>query len=319
MKADNTPQGAAAPTQNPEYIHLEGGRHAILMLHGLSGTAFEVMPVAKLLHQQGYTVRIPVLPGHRSSVSQLSATTWRDWYGAAEKHFEELSAGYERVSVAGLCMGAVLALLLAAEKGKRVASLVTMSTTLAYDGWSIPWYSFLLPLVLYTPLKHLWSYREGGSYGIKNAAVRRRVAAKMSDKSTVAYGRTPANSIREMLALVRAAKRRLGEIAAPTLIVHAAQDEVASPRNADYIERNIGAGYVEKLILDDCYHMITIDNQRDLVAAEVARFIAAQAPAPSARSPGAAAPWAREPVLWLDGLQRLLPRAGGMRKPLAGA
>lgn len=257
-------------------IHLAGGRHAVLMLHGLSGTAFEVMHVAKGLNRQGYTVRIPVLPGHRASVSELSSTTWQDWYDAAEKHFEELSRSYDAVSVAGLCMGAVLSLRLAAEKKERVASLVLMSTTLAYDGWSIPWYSFLLPLVLHTPLKHLWSYKEGGSYGIKNEAMRKRVSAKMSDKSSVAYAKTPANSIREMLGLVKATKPRLAEISAPALILHAAQDEVASPKNAEYLQRHLGSAHIEKMILDDCYHMITIDNQRDLVAAEANRFIAAQ-------------------------------------------
>src|ERR1017187_3692620 len=77
---------------------LAGGEHAVLMLHGLSGTAFEVMSVAKVLNQQGYTVRIPVLPGHRTSVSDLSNTTWKDWYNAAENHFEELSRKYKTVS-----------------------------------------------------------------------------------------------------------------------------------------------------------------------------------------------------------------------------
>ena len=276
MNANNMHQTNLSVVSGADCIHLAGGQHAVLMLHGLSGSAFEVMHVAKELNRQGYTVHIPVLPGHRTSVSDLSATTWQDWYRVAEKHFEELSRSYESVSVAGLCMGAVLSLRLAAEKKGRVASLVLMSTTLAYDGWAIPWYSFLLPLVLYTPLKYLWSYKEGGSYGIKNDAMRKRVSAKMNDKSSVAYPQTPANSIREMLGLVKATKPRLAEISAPTLILHAAQDEVASPKNAEYIEQHLGSAHIEKKILDDCYHMITIDNQRNLVAAEAARFITAQ-------------------------------------------
>jgi carboxylesterase len=170
-------------------------------------------------------------------------------------------------------MGAVLSLRLAAEKQGRVKSLVLMSTTLAYDGWAIPWYRFLLPLALYTPLKYFWSYREGGSFGVKNEAIRRRVSAMMNDKSSVAYARTPANSIREMLGLIKATKYRLSEISSPTLILHAAEDEVASPGNAEFIEQNLGAVHIEKKILDNCYHLITIDNQRNLVAAEVARFI----------------------------------------------
>lgn len=262
--------------QGSDCFKLVGGEHAVLMLHGLSGTAFEVMHVAKELNKQGYTVCIPVLPGHRTSVIELSATTWKDWYLAAEMHFEELSRNYKTVSVAGLCMGAVLSLRLAAEKKERVNSLVLMSTTLAYDGWAIPWYSFLLPLVLYTPLKYIWSYKEGGAYGVKNEAMRRRISSKMNDKSSVAYSETPANSIREMLGLIRSTKSRLGEISAPTLILHAAQDEVASPRNADYIEQHLGSAHVEKKILDDCYHMITIDNQRHIVARDAAEFITAQ-------------------------------------------
>ena len=252
---------------------LAGGEHAVLMLHGLSGTAFEVMSVAKALNRHGYTVRIPVLPGHRTSVSDLSNTTWKDWYNAAENHFEELSRKYKTVSVAGLCMGAVLSLRLAAEKQGRVKSLILMSTTLAYDGWAIPWYRFLLPLALYTPLKYFWSYKEAGSFGVKNEAIRRRVSSMMNDKSSVAYSRTPADSIREMLGLIKATKHRLSEISSPTLILHAAEDEVASPKNAEFIEQNLGAAHIEKIILDNCYHLITIDNQRNLVAAEAARFI----------------------------------------------
>ncbi|TDR73891.1 alpha/beta hydrolase [Paludibacterium purpuratum] len=267
-----------------DFIQLDGGPHAVLLLHGLAGSAFEVMHVAKSLNQQGYTVRIPILPGHRRTVADLAATTWHDWYAAAEKHFETLSASHQRVSVSGLCMGSLLSLQLAARKRHRVASVVAMSTTLAYDGSSIPWYSFLLPLVLYTPLKHLWSYKEGGNFGIKHKGMRKRMSAKMGEKSRVAYNRTPADSIREMRGLMRSTRNCLGQITAPTLILHAREDNVASPRNADYLERHLGSTHIEKIILDDCYHVITVDKQKSLVACEAGRFIAERAQAATSPS-----------------------------------
>ncbi|BEV71111.1 MULTISPECIES: carboxylesterase [unclassified Paludibacterium] len=259
-----------------DFIHLEGGRHAILMLHGLSGSATEVMYVAKQLNRRGYTVRIPILPGHQTSVRDLANTTWQAWYQTAENHFEALAENYARVSVSGLCMGSVLALYLASQKRERVTSVIAMSTTLAYDGYSMPWYSFLLPLVLYTPLKHVWSYKEGGNYGVKNPTIRKRVASTMAKTSTTFYDRTPATSVLEMRRMIRATKQRLGKVTAPALILHAQEDEVASVRNADYLERHLGSSYTRKVILDDCYHLITVDNQRALVAEEAARFLSQQ-------------------------------------------
>ncbi|MBV8045847.1 MAG: alpha/beta fold hydrolase [Paludibacterium sp.] len=264
------------PVQAEDCIHLEGGRHAVLLLHGLSGSATEVMFVAKHLNRCGYTVRVPILPGHQTSVRDLANTAWQDWYRTAEAHFEQLSKRYARVSVSGLCMGSVLSLYLASQKGERVASVIAMSTTLAYDGYSMPWYSFLLPLVLYTPLKHVWSYKEGGNYGVKNPTVRRRVANAMAQKSKTFYDRTPATSVLEMRRLIRATKKRLPLISAPALILHAQEDEVASVRNADYLERHLGSAYTRKVVLDDCYHLITVDNQRDVVADEAVKFLSQQ-------------------------------------------
>ncbi|TDR73884.1 alpha/beta hydrolase [Paludibacterium purpuratum] len=274
--AEVTSETVDSLLQAEDHIHLEGGRHAVLLLHGLSGSATEVMYVAKQLNRRGFTVRIPILPGHQTSVHDLANTAWHDWYATAEAHFEQLSANYARVSVSGLCMGSVLSLYLASQKRERVTSVIAMSTTLAYDGYSVPWYSFLLPLVLYTPLKHFWSYKEGGNYGVKNPAIRKRVANSMGKKSTAFYDRTPATSVLEMRRLIRATKKQLAQVVAPALILHAQEDEVASVSNADYLERHLGSLYTRKIILDDCYHLITVDNQRAQVADEAVKFLSQQ-------------------------------------------
>ena len=59
-------------------------------------------------------------------------------------------------------------------------------------------------------------------------------------------------------------RRKLSEINTPTLILHPRQDDVASLRNAMEIQKKM-SGLVELVVLEDSYHMITLDKQRHVV------------------------------------------------------
>jgi carboxylesterase len=59
----------------------------------------------------------------------------------------------------------------------------------------------------------------------------------------------------------------------PTLIVHPRQDDIASLKNAHYLQANLG-GLVDTLVLDNSYHMVTLDQQRHIVAERTAGFVA---------------------------------------------
>ena len=265
------------PGMSQTYEKLGSSGHAVLLIHGLSGSPFEVMYLAKKLNAAGYTVRVPLLPGHGENVGRLSGKRWQAWYEEVSAHFEDLSSKYKTVSVAGLCMGAVLALHLAAEKGARVRALSVMATTLFFDGWALPWYKFLMPLATHTPLKHFMSFKEREPFGVKNERLRERVAAGMKqDGSGIAYSKMPMTSVREMQKLIAATKMGLHKIKTPTIILHAEEDDVASLRNADYLERYLGAAKVRRVTLRDSYHLITVDNDRDQVARETVAFFVHQ-------------------------------------------
>jgi len=60
-------------------------------------------------------------------------------------------------------------------------------------------------------------------------------------------------------------------VGVPALVLQARDDDVTSPRNAEYVARHLG-GPVRLEYLDDCYHMITIDQQRDAVIRLSAEF-----------------------------------------------
>jgi len=258
-------------------IELSGGRHAVLALHGLLGNPLEMQYLGKQLQRAGYTVVIPLIPGYGYSSGQSESyrtTRSERWFEEVLRHFDRLKAEYDTVSVTGLCIGAVLALRLAIERGEEVAALSLLATTLAYDGWSIPKYRFLLPLAYYTPARYLYSYQERYPYGLKNENLRRWIEREMkvSGSSAAGASRLSAEGIFQAQRLIRQVRRQLDQVHAPALIIHATEDDVASPKSADLVERSISSPVRRKVMLHDSYHIITLDNEKELVAAETLEF-----------------------------------------------
>jgi carboxylesterase len=145
-----------------------------------------------------------------------------------------------------------------------------MSTTIKYDGSGLPWYK-IFNFLTYTPLKHVLSCADTKTYGIKNSRLRSMVAKGLKNNS-IAYSSYPGVTICQINKLARVVMSELSNIISPTIILHSREDDTASIKNADIVEEHIGAKVIRKVILDDCYHMITIDNQRDAVAKEIITF-----------------------------------------------
>ena len=94
------------------------GKAGVLLVHGLTGTPTEMKQFGKVIARQGFTVACPELAGHCDSIEALTATKWHDWYHSIEAAFDALKEECEHVFIAGLSMGALIALLVAAKKKK---------------------------------------------------------------------------------------------------------------------------------------------------------------------------------------------------------
>ena len=250
--------------------------HAVLLLHGLLGSPLEMQYLAKRFHQAGFATRSPHITGYGygDHHDAYAVGTWRQWRAQVLDQFDQLSSQHRSVSVCGLCIGAVLALNLAAERRSKVSALSLLATTLAFDGWSIPWYRHLAPIAYYTPLRYMYSYREREPYGVKNAALRRWIAREMSDKNTSIAGaaRMPMTGIYQTHKLIQHVRGIVPEVNVPTLVMHAREDDVASMKSAKFVVENIGSSDVHLMLLHDSYHMISLDNEKHIVAEETIRF-----------------------------------------------
>src|SRR6516164_1938423 len=254
------------------------GRTGFLLIHGLGGTPVELKFVAKGLARRGFFVHCCQLAGHCGTEEDLIATTWQDWYASVVTAFDELRAQCDTVVVGGLSMGGVLALHLAAQRPDDVHGLALYAPTLWYDGWATPWYRFVLRLCMLTRLgqygiSRLYRFVETHPYGIKDPAIRAVVVAAMRSGDSTAAGImvTPGEAVRQLCLLVDQVKPRLSAIKTPALVIQAREDDLSSLRNAEYLQRHLG-GLVDTLILDDSYHIVTVDRQRDLLIESTVAF-----------------------------------------------
>ncbi|WP_423599988.1 alpha/beta hydrolase [Roseateles sp. MS654] len=275
----------------------QNARTGVMLIHGLSGAPNEMRILARGLNAAGYTVYAVELAGHCGSMDDLLMSRWSQWLDSARQGADRLAGLVDRVVVGGLSMGAVLALALATERPRQISAVLALSTTFKHDGWSMPAYtrlSFLLPLLRVLGIGRRRQFMELPPFGIKDDALRDRVVGQMNAGDSTAAG-LPGNpwwSIAELQKLSAYVQRRLGLIRSPCLVVHARDDDIASTRNALTITRGVTKAPVELLLLNDSYHMITIDRERRKVIARCVAFLEGLG---AARPTGPATALARAP------------------------
>ena len=254
------------------------GADAVLLIHGLTGTPAEMRHLARKLRRKGFSVMVPQLAGHCGSIKELKRSSWQDWYASVDAAFRYLSDRHHKVFVSGLSMGALLGLELAAQHGERVAGLGLLSPTFFYDGWNMPKFRrSLLPLAFMTPLKHFLYWREVAPYGIKCERTRAMVHAVLENRDAqaaekVGIFKTPLVTVHESSKLISRVTESLPRVQSPVLVVHSTEDDMASTRNVDFVTHRIASSDVETWLIDDTYHVLTLDRRKDDVADRVGDF-----------------------------------------------
>jgi len=230
-----------------------GGDDGVLVLHGFTGSPQSMRGLAEAFAAAGFTVELPRLPGHGTSLEDMTTTSWDDWSRAAEEAYEELAARSRHVVVAGLSMGGTLALWLAS-RHPEIAAIVLVNA-----------------LADPTPLADVRAAAEGAlAEGVRFLP---GIGSDIADPAAheVAYEGVPAACLVSLVDATRELAPRLGEIRMPALVFHALQDHVVARGSRDLLESSLG-GPVEVVELERSYHVATLDYDREEIERRAVEF-----------------------------------------------
>lgn len=271
--------------QDSSYF-LPGNQNGVLLIHGLTGTPNEMRILAKGLNKAGFTVYAMQLAGHCGDEADLCKTTWQDWYKSVEDAADFLATKTNNIFVAGLSMGALLSLKLAADRPHQIKGVGVLGITFSYDGWSMPFWAkklfFLLVWLKKLGLFQKTSFIEKPPYGLKDERIRATVSASMfsGDSAAAGLAGNPFPALAEMQLLAKITYDLLPSVTSPCLIMHSGHDDIANiDTNARVVERKVNAP-TKLVVLNDSYHLITIDRQRREVIKECVAFFNEQLPPP---------------------------------------
>ena len=246
-----------------EFIHENKCKRAVLLFHGMTGSPYEMKKMGKALFDADFDVFCYCLPGHGTSPINIKTVRWENWYDDSVLHYKELTQKYDEVYLGGLCLGAVLAIAIAQEY-QNVRGIVSLSTTLFLDGWTIPWYNFFMPIGVHTILRYYYSFPEREPYGLKNETLRKKIAA-LQKRNTEALDNYPMSCIYELLKFSKQTQKNIAKVTAPILLMHAKEDDLTSTKSAEFVYRNISSKTKNYIKLENSYHLIVMDYERDYV------------------------------------------------------
>ena len=229
----------------------EGGPQGALVLHGFTGNPQGLRGLAEAFAAAGFTVELPLLPGHGTAVDDMLDTDWEDWSSVAEAAYESLAARSERVVVAGLSMGGTLTAWLGTRHAE-IAGLVFVNP--AMD----------VPEEMVKALEDLVA---AGTDRIP--AVGNDVADPAAREK--AYDATPLRPLLSLAGAAAAVRDDLAKITCPVLILTSTQDHVVPPGNSDLLAEAVG-GPVERVTLERSYHVATLDYDKDLINEKAVGF-----------------------------------------------
>lgn len=225
----------------------------VLLSHGFTGSPRSMRPFAEHLAAAGYGVAVPRLPGHGTRWPELNKTTWHDWYAVLDNELARLRKEHDQVFTVGLSMGGCLVLRLAEEHGTDISGLVLINPSVQTDDRRLA----LLPL-----LSRMVPSFPGISNDIKKPGV---------DEG--AYDRMPLRALHSLSQLWKVTRADLAKVTQPVLLFRSTVDHVVEPSSGRTVLSSISSRDVTETLLEDSYHVATLDNDAPRIFADSMAFI----------------------------------------------
>lgn len=257
---------------NTEPLFVAGGAIGCLLIHGLSGNPADMRPLADQLIADGYSVHVPLLPGHGPTPEGSGRSTARDWMRAVAQAHDALAATCDQVILIGHSMGGLLAI---RDAVRRVPSGLILLGVPTFVG---DWRTRFLPLAKY--IVRWWYPLEGADFRdpqVRERMVEQSAAIDLDDPQVQQHirrsVRIPTNAIDHFFRLMRRTRPLIRRISVPTLIVHGRQDTTALPICAEEIYRELQSASKQLVWFDAAGHQLLTGSERSPIIQTVIRWV----------------------------------------------
>ncbi len=225
-------------------FYWEAGSTGVLLCHGYTATTAEVRLLAKSLHEHGYSVAGPLLPGHGTTPQDCNRFSWQDWYAALELTYQQLARRCERVVIGGESLGALLTLHLAVKHPEAAAVLCyAPALRLKLSRVQVGLVFLLAPFLSSFPKP-----------------------PSTDDNPWQGYGVEPLKSVIQLLRLQKVIYPLLPQIHQPILILQGRLDPTVHPQSPQILYDQVSSPIKELYWLEHSTHCVILDKERDLAA-----------------------------------------------------
>lgn len=227
---------------------------AVLIIHGFGGTPAEHYRTALALHAAGYTVDVPLLPGHGTKIEDLDKSSWHDWTHGVEIAYSSLHAKYPLTYVVGLSMGGLLSLYLA-EQHPEIPALGVMAPALIYKSKA----NYLAPIIL--PFKRHLPYTSQFHLDEDSLAL-----------LSAGYNGSSVPAAIQMTRLQRYVHHHLKAITSPLIIFQSQSDEMVDPKTEEAVLKHISSSVKKGVMFEKTCHVMSLDSDREEIFKDILTF-----------------------------------------------
>ena len=228
----------------------------MLVVHGFSGTPFEMRLLGQSLANRGYTVYGPRLAGHGLTAAALGTSTYADWRKSVEAAFDFLATQVDRICVCGLSLGGLLTLDLASRRGKEIAAIQVLAAPL----WLTPGAEVAIAITRRLRRTPRYTLPKLSGSDVADGVLGRR--------NNLAQGAVglPIPAVLSLRDFIDDVRPRLRSVEVPAFLAHARQDHTAPFECMSTLASELGSSSIETLTLERSYHVLPIDLERAALA-----------------------------------------------------
>ncbi len=228
-----------------------GSDRCVLLIHGYTGSPHDMLFLGQKLHEAGFSVYIPRLPGHGTNHKDFLNSNYHQWLRKVIDSYLNLKQNFSQVYCCGLSMGGVLTLLLASVFNPKKIALAAPAVKASNP------YIYLTPVI-----------------GLFRKKIKRQINEQYKEEYLIKlqneyWSYDWPTKASDLLKLQKLSKRRLSRVHSDCLTIVSKSDQTVPVDVLEIIENGISSKKKAHVILEKSPHVVVNDIEKVRVSQEI--------------------------------------------------